>query len=181
LWLSKLFSRMDSDFEKPEGPARLAGLFKIKSCSQEICGSVACTRYRGKNGQVFPSPEKVTGFEGIQQYELPIIFGVSRHYHFTICVDQHPHWSPVGRTAHHRASTYHRTLFNIFFHFLINLSNFCAIGHTNQRVTNILWMLEIKEHPKKNTKRWWAIVFFKKFEKITLYPSLVQAPYLPHF
>jgi hypothetical protein len=138
----------------------------------------ASTRYRGKTGQGFPSPEKVMGFEGIQQCELLLTFGVSRHYRFTTCVDQRPHWSQVGRIGYHRACTYHQTLFNIF-SFIYQFEHFFVpldIGYTNQRVTNILWMLEVKEHHIKNTKRGWAIVFLNIFWKNNLIPLISFSP-----
>jgi len=127
------------------------------SCSRESCGWGACTRYRGKNGPGFPSPEKVMGFEEMQQCELPITAGVLRHYHFTTCVDQHPHWSPVRWVepliTEHVLIIEH---FSISFHFLINLSNFCAIGHWTHKPKGYKHSLNVtsKEasQPKKNKR-----------------------------
>ncbi len=45
---------------------------------------------------------------------------------------------------------------NIFWYFpnsLAKWNNFCVIGCTNYRVTNVLWMSKIKEHCRKHKKR----------------------------
>jgi len=63
-----------------------------------------------------------------------------------------------------------------FPHSLTKLSNFCVIGPANCRVTNVLWVLKIKEQCRKHRKR-----MNNSLKKIFLDPSLVSAPYLPHF
>jgi hypothetical protein len=108
-WLSKLFSRLLSNFEKPEGPTRLAGLFKIKIM---FSGKLWLRRVQIIQRKNWTGLSERWEGHGIPACKLLITFGVSTHYHFTTCVDQHPHWSLLGRTPQHWACT--RILFNIF-------------------------------------------------------------------
>jgi hypothetical protein len=62
-------------------------------------------------------------------------------------------------------------------HSLIKLSDFCVIGCTNWKVTNVLWALEIR---KATPEEDWVIVCFNFF--LTAFDlSIVPALYLPHF
>ncbi len=144
----------------------------------------ASRRYGGKKWTGLSKPWEGHGIQANPAMWTTdnIFVGVWRHYRFTTCVDQHPHWSPVGRTAHHQTCTYHRTIFNIF-SFFSKFEHFLChwtLDTPTKGYQHSFKTLEVKEH-KKNTKRRWVIVFFKKIGKITLYLSLVPAPHLPHF
>jgi hypothetical protein len=73
--------------------------------------------------------------------------------------------------------------FSILFHFLINLSNLLDIGHWTHQPKGYQHSLNIRSEgaSQKRQKKRMSDSFFKNFEKITLYLSLVPAPYLPHF
>jgi len=43
--------------------------------------------------------------------------------------------------------------FQYFPHSLIKLGDFCVIGPSNLRATNVLWASEVKEQPRKYKKR----------------------------
>jgi hypothetical protein len=126
--------------------------------SGKLCWG-AGARYRGKNGQsrAFRAPRKAlrTSWDS-RDSSMRTTDKISSFVanHFTTCVDQHPHWSSVGRTAHHLACTHHRTLLNNFCHFLINLRNFCAIGHWTHKPKGYKHSLNVRSKgaSQKNTK-----------------------------
>jgi hypothetical protein len=63
---------------------------------------------------------------------------------------------------------------------LNKLRDFCVIGRPNQRATNVLWVSEVKEHLRKHRKQM-NDSLLQFCWKVTLDPTLVPAPYLPHF
>jgi hypothetical protein len=83
-----------------------------------------------KNGQGFPSPEKVMGFKQIQQCELLITYLLE----FGGIIASRLVWTSthIGVRWVEPPITKRVLIieqFSIFFHFLVNLSTFYAIGH----------------------------------------------------
>jgi hypothetical protein len=66
-------------------------------------------------------------------------------------------------------------------HSLTKLSDFCVIGCTNLRVTNVFWASKVKEQRKEHKKegKGWMIVCFNFFERIALDSPQVRSNFNP--